>query len=68
MKNKEDDDCGMGLTYGPDNDCSSTRETNMTACADGYYNGFIHWCSTDVKDCADKLKGGTGPVQITRPN
>jgi hypothetical protein len=30
--------------------------TNQTACNDGVFNGFAHWCSTDVKGCAAIIK------------
>jgi hypothetical protein len=38
--------------------------TNSTACIDGYYNGFVHWCSADAKDCAMMVKQGDAPIAI----
>jgi len=40
--------------------------TNQTACNDGFYNGFVHWCSTDVKGCVDVLKQQTDVIGFTR--
>jgi hypothetical protein len=35
--------------------------TNMTACLDGYMDGWKHWCKTDTKDCADYISNGIFP-------
>lgn len=67
----EGEDCGY-ISYGAHTDCNpgtvtttSYMMTNSTACVDGYFNGFIHWCSIDKTDCAIMLKQNKGPVPLT---
>ena len=34
--------------------------TNATAWTDGYYQGFIHWCKSDVDGCVSILSADSG--------
>jgi hypothetical protein len=42
--------------------------TNATACIDGYVNGWKHWCSTDLKMCANMVMGDTFPGSLVTDN
>ncbi|MGC1931023.1 MAG: hypothetical protein WA667_18795 [Candidatus Nitrosopolaris sp.] len=42
--------------------------TNVTACIDGYVNGWKHWCNTNAKDCAFWTTKGVFPEEITTRN
>jgi hypothetical protein len=41
---------------------TSETVTNVTACMDGYVNGFNHYCKEHVKDCAENTINGNIPT------
>jgi hypothetical protein len=53
----EADDCERA-TISPEWACSGEITTigNQTACNDGFFTGFAHWCSSDVNGCVGQLK------------
>ena len=64
------DDCGdrTGTSNGIKVVCSNAAENhfvaNQTALADGYMNGWKHWCMTTTKDCARVTTAGYYPGNI----
>jgi hypothetical protein len=58
-------DCDTGAPITPSNHyvCSDgdKEAANMTACTDGYANGFVDWCAKNKADCAEMIKTDNGP-------
>jgi hypothetical protein len=55
---KPGEDCGYGYFNPTDDVCyaSNPHVDNVTACDDGYIAGYVHWCSSDQKDCVNLVK------------
>jgi hypothetical protein len=53
------EDCNDGQDYYPSAICWTRNEiTNLTACNDGYLDGYAHWCASDEKHCAQLIRAG----------
>ena len=59
------EDCGESVNSSPGTYCDCdgnaiSQITNATACTDGYYQGFIDWCKSDVDGCVSILSADSG--------
>jgi hypothetical protein len=54
-------DCDIQHGYSFDkslnqSDACNGDSLNMTACSDGYADGFAHWCAKNVADCSKQVR------------
>ena len=54
-----DGDCGVTTATSSGDFCWS-HVSNATACNDGFFSGYVHWCASDMKSCINFLKQNIG--------
>ncbi len=40
--------------------------SNMTACADGYADGFAHWSASDISSCSKQVRADAIPHMLAK--
>ena len=60
---------GQGYTFNQYDVCTTSNfrpVSNMTACADGYADGFARWCASDVIACSKQVRADAIPHMLEK--